>query len=134
VRSWPDIRFIPFAVAEFGSLGGHATAFLKEMAKQAAASKGMHVGKLLASRRRKVSLAVHVAHADNVVRSFSAVADGVEAASSSHVMPFSCYGDLHPRHGPQASPCFLERRVRRRLLPPRVAFSALPMSLLSFIC
>jgi hypothetical protein len=49
VRSRPNIRFIPFAVTEFGTLGGHATAFLTELAKQAAASKGMHVGKLLAS-------------------------------------------------------------------------------------
>jgi hypothetical protein len=49
VRSRPYILFIPFAVTEFGTLGGHATAFLTELAKQAAASKGMHVGKLLAS-------------------------------------------------------------------------------------
>jgi hypothetical protein len=48
----------------------------------------MHVGKLLASWRRKVSLAVHVAHADNVLRGLSAVADGVDAASSSVGMPF----------------------------------------------
>jgi hypothetical protein len=40
----------------------------------------MHVGKMLASWRRKVPLAVHVAHADNVLRGLSAVADGVEAA------------------------------------------------------
>jgi hypothetical protein len=26
VRSRPDIRFIPFAVTEFGTLGGHGTA------------------------------------------------------------------------------------------------------------
>jgi hypothetical protein len=49
LRSRPDIRFIPFEVTVFGTLGGHATAFLTELAKQAAASKGMHVGKLLAS-------------------------------------------------------------------------------------
>jgi hypothetical protein len=40
VRSRPDIRFIPFAVTEFGTPGGHATAFLTELAKEAAASKG----------------------------------------------------------------------------------------------
>jgi hypothetical protein len=28
VRSRPDIRFTPFAVTEFGALGGHAKAFL----------------------------------------------------------------------------------------------------------
>jgi hypothetical protein len=44
--------------------------------------------KLLASWRRKVSLAVHVPHADNVLRGLSAAADGVEAASSSDGMPF----------------------------------------------
>jgi hypothetical protein len=49
VRSRPDIRFIPVAVTEFGTLGGHATAFLTELAKPAAASKGMHVVELLAS-------------------------------------------------------------------------------------
>jgi hypothetical protein len=68
VRSRPDVLFIPFAVTEFGTLSGHATPFLTELAKHAAASNGMHVGKLLASWRRKVSLAVHVAHADNVLR------------------------------------------------------------------
>jgi hypothetical protein len=31
-RSRPDIRFIPFVIAEFGTLGGHATAFLTEPA------------------------------------------------------------------------------------------------------
>ena len=49
VRSRPDIHFIPFAVTEFGTLGGRAAAFLTELAKHEAASKGMHVGKLLAS-------------------------------------------------------------------------------------
>jgi hypothetical protein len=83
VRSRPDIHFIPFAITEFGILGGHATAFLTELAKHAAGKKGMHVGKLLASSRRKVSLAVHVAHADNVLRGLSATADGVETAFSS---------------------------------------------------
>jgi hypothetical protein len=82
VRSRPDIRFIPFAVTEFGTLGGHATPLLTELAKQAAASKGMHVGTLLASWRRRGSFALHVAHADNVLRGLSTAANGVEAASS----------------------------------------------------
>jgi hypothetical protein len=47
----------------------------------------MHVGKLLASLCRKISLAVHVAHADNVLRGLSSAADGVEVASSSVGMP-----------------------------------------------
>jgi hypothetical protein len=88
VRIRPDIRFIPFALTKFGTLGGHTTAFLTELAKMAAASKGMHVGKLLAYWRRKVSLAVNVAHADNVLRGLSAAADGVEADSSAVGMPF----------------------------------------------
>jgi hypothetical protein len=92
VRSRPDIYFIPFAVTELGTLGGHATAFLTELAKPAAASKGMHVGKLLASYRRNVSLAVHVAHADNVLRGLSAgpplqTALRPEAVSSTAGMP-----------------------------------------------
>jgi hypothetical protein len=87
VRSRLDIRFLPFAVTEYGTLGCHATAFLKELAKRAAASQGMHVGKLLASWHGKASLAVHVVHADNVLRGLSAAANGVEAASSSAWMP-----------------------------------------------
>jgi hypothetical protein len=38
VRSRPDSRLIPFAITEFGTLGGHAAAFLTEVAKYAAAS------------------------------------------------------------------------------------------------
>jgi hypothetical protein len=48
VRSRPDIRFILFVVTEFGTLGGHATAFLTELAKHEAAPKWVHPGKLLA--------------------------------------------------------------------------------------
>jgi hypothetical protein len=83
VRSRPDTCFIPCAITEFGTLGGDTTAFSTELAKPATASKGMHVGKLLASLHRKVSLAVHVTQADNVLRGLSAAANGVEAASSS---------------------------------------------------
>jgi len=87
VRSRPDIRFIPFAVTEFGALGGHAAALLSEMAKQVAASQGMHVGKLLASWRRKISLAIHIAHADNVTRDAASAAESVAGASDSRGMP-----------------------------------------------
>jgi hypothetical protein len=48
VRSRLDIRFIPLTVTESSTLGGHATAFLTELVKQATASQGLHVGKLLA--------------------------------------------------------------------------------------
>jgi hypothetical protein len=74
-------------ITGFGTLDGHAKAFWTELTMQASASKGMHAGKLLASWRRKASLAVHVAHADNVLRGLSAAADDVEAASSSTGMP-----------------------------------------------
>jgi hypothetical protein len=57
------------------------------LAGQAAASEGMHVAKLFASWRRKVSLAVHVANANVVWRGMSAAADGVEAVSSSREIP-----------------------------------------------
>jgi hypothetical protein len=87
VRSRPDIRFSLFAFTESGTLGGHATAFLTELAKQVAASKGIHMGKLLASWRRNISLAVHVAHSNSVLRGLSVAADGVEAASSSAGIP-----------------------------------------------
>jgi hypothetical protein len=88
VRSRPDVRFIPFSITEFSTFGGHATALLTELTKQAAVCKGtMHVAKLLASWRRKLSLAVHAAHADNVVRMLSTAADGVEAPSSSVGIP-----------------------------------------------
>jgi hypothetical protein len=85
--SRPDIRFILFAVTSFGTLGGHVTAFLTELAKHAPASKGMHVGNLFASWRRKVCLAFHAAHADHVLRGLSVTVDVVKAASSSAGMP-----------------------------------------------
>jgi hypothetical protein len=102
-----------------------------QLAKQAAASKAMHVGKLLASkgisRRPCRPRGQHLAR---FVRR--------RRRGGGHFFfgwdAFSCHGVLHPRHGPQASPCFLEWRVRRRLSPPRVAFSALHGSFFSLIC
>jgi hypothetical protein len=88
VRSRLDIRFTLFAVTEFGALGGHATAFLNELARHATASEGIHVGKLLGSWRRHASFALYVADADNVLRRLSAAADDEEVASSSAWMPF----------------------------------------------
>jgi hypothetical protein len=46
---------------------------------------------------------------------------------------FPCHGVLHPNRGQQASPCFLTRRVRRRLSPTRVAFSRLRGSFSCFL-
>jgi hypothetical protein len=85
VKSRPDIRFICGHGIQCSRRPRHG--FLNGLARQAAAFKGMHVGKLLASWRRKVSLAVHVALADNVLRGLSAAADCGEAASSSDGMP-----------------------------------------------
>ena len=59
------------------------------MAKQVAASQGMHVGKLLASLRRRISLAVHIAHADNVLRGAASAAESVAGASDSRGVPSS---------------------------------------------
>jgi hypothetical protein len=54
------------------------------LAKQAVVfTKVMHVGKLLACSHETASLAMLVAHADNVLRDLSATANGLEAASSS---------------------------------------------------
>jgi predicted LPLAT superfamily acyltransferase len=61
-------------------------------------------------------------------------ADGVEGAFSSVGMPSLATALFTRAMGRKASPCFLERRVRRRLSPPRVAFSALPRSFVSLIC
>jgi hypothetical protein len=131
MRSRPDIRFILFAFTEIGTIGGHATAFLTELAKQAIAFKGMHayVGKLLASWRRMVYLAVHVAHAEYVLRGLSAATSGVEAASSSVGMPS------------RATAFFTRAMGRKR---PRASSSGacgsacrlhvLPRSFLSLIC
>jgi hypothetical protein len=54
----------------------------------------------------------------------SVVADDVEVTSSSARIP-SLATALFTRAMTQASPCFLVRRVRDRLSPPRVAFSVL---------
>jgi hypothetical protein len=42
-----------------------------ELAMHGVSPKGMHVGMLLASWHQKVSIAVHVAHVDNVLRGLS---------------------------------------------------------------
>jgi hypothetical protein len=94
-----------------------------------AASKGMHVGKLLASWRRKISLAVHVAYADNVLRGLSVAADVLEVASSSIGVPSHATAFFTRAMGRKRSLYFLERRVRRRL-PQLVAFPALRGSLI----
>ena len=68
------LRFVPFAVSEFGALGPHAQAFLVELAKLAAPRRGVPEGKWLSSWRRKFSLVVNMAHADNALSGVAAAA------------------------------------------------------------
>eukprot|EP00873_Tetraselmis_striata_P007170 jgi/Tetstr1/427434/TSEL_017597.t1 len=62
------LRFVPFAVSEFGSLAPHAEAFLVELAK--ASHTHTHWPKnlqLVSAWRRRFSLLINMAHADNVL-------------------------------------------------------------------
>jgi hypothetical protein len=61
------------------------------------------MGKLLTSWRRKVSLAVHVAYVETVLRGMSAAADRVEVASSSDGIPFPATAFFFTR---AMRPCF----------------------------
>eukprot|EP00873_Tetraselmis_striata_P028556 jgi/Tetstr1/448820/TSEL_003788.t1 len=61
------LRFVPFAVSEFGSLAPHAEAFLVELAKASQAHIGKNIGQLLSAWRRRFSLLINMAHADNVL-------------------------------------------------------------------
>jgi hypothetical protein len=79
------------------------------MAKQVASSKGTHVGKLLVPWRRKVSHAVHRSRGQRLSR----VVRHRRRCGDRFLLywdAFSCHGALHPRHGPQSSPC-LSREV-----------------------
>mmetsp|Transcript_43550 Transcript_43550/g.112827 ORF Transcript_43550/g.112827 Transcript_43550/m.112827 type:complete len:84 (+) Transcript_43550:648-899(+) len=57
------LRFVPFAVSEFGSLAPHAEAFLVELAKASQAHTGQKIGQLLSAWRRRFSLLINMAHA-----------------------------------------------------------------------
>eukprot|EP00873_Tetraselmis_striata_P000684 jgi/Tetstr1/420948/TSEL_012008.t1 len=61
------LRFVPFAVSELGSLAPHAEAFLVELAKASHTHTGQKVGQLLFAWRRRSSLLINMAHADNVL-------------------------------------------------------------------
>eukprot|EP00873_Tetraselmis_striata_P024026 jgi/Tetstr1/444290/TSEL_032181.t1 len=61
------LRFVPFAVSEFGSLGPHAEAFLVELAKAGHTHTGQKIDPLLSAWRRRFSLLINMAHADNVL-------------------------------------------------------------------
>jgi hypothetical protein len=129
----PEIRFIPFAVTEFGTLGGHATAFLRSWLDKQSHLKGCMWASCWPHgadgfshrpcRSRGQRLALNVRRRGRCGGRLLFVRDAV-----------SCHGALNARHGPQASPCFLELRVRSRLPPPCVEISALPSSILSLMC
>eukprot|EP00873_Tetraselmis_striata_P026214 jgi/Tetstr1/446478/TSEL_003601.t1 len=79
------LRFVPFAVSEFGSLAPHAEAFLVELAKASQAHTGQKIGQLLFAWRRRFSLLINMAHADNVlggVAAARAARDGAFAPAS----------------------------------------------------
>eukprot|EP00873_Tetraselmis_striata_P000940 jgi/Tetstr1/421204/TSEL_001109.t1 len=79
------IRFVSFAVSEFGSLAPHAEAFLVELAKASHKHTGQKIGQLLSAWRRRFSLLINMAHADNVLGGVAAVRaarDGAPAPAS----------------------------------------------------
>eukprot|EP00873_Tetraselmis_striata_P028089 jgi/Tetstr1/448353/TSEL_035636.t1 len=62
------LRFVPFAVSEFGSLAApHVEAFLVELAKASHTYTGQKIGQLLSAWRRRFSLLIIMAHANNVL-------------------------------------------------------------------
>eukprot|EP00873_Tetraselmis_striata_P029548 jgi/Tetstr1/449812/TSEL_036876.t1 len=79
------LRFVPFAVSEFGSLAPHAEAFLVELAKASHTHTGQKIGQLLSAWRRRFSLLINMAHADKVlggVAAARAACDGAPAPAS----------------------------------------------------
>eukprot|EP00873_Tetraselmis_striata_P002936 jgi/Tetstr1/423200/TSEL_001320.t1 len=100
------LRFVPFAVSEFGSLAPHAEAFLVELAKASHTHTGQKIGQLLSAWRRRFSLLINMAHADNVlggVASARAARDGTPAPasrrSSACVAMTRVIGCKRPRRG-----------------------------------
>eukprot|EP00873_Tetraselmis_striata_P037738 jgi/Tetstr1/458002/TSEL_044513.t1 len=100
------LRFAPFAVSEFGSLAPHAEAFLVELAKASHTHTGQKIGQLLSAWRRRFSLLINMAYADNVlggVASARAARDGTPAPasrrSSACVAMTRVIGCKRPRRG-----------------------------------
>eukprot|EP00873_Tetraselmis_striata_P006765 jgi/Tetstr1/427029/TSEL_017234.t1 len=100
------LRFVPFAVSEFGSLAPHAEAFLVELAKASHAHTGQKIGQLLSAWRRRFSLLIKMANADNVlggVAAARAARDGAPALasrrSSACVAMTRVIGCKRPRRG-----------------------------------
>eukprot|EP00873_Tetraselmis_striata_P029736 jgi/Tetstr1/450000/TSEL_037052.t1 len=72
VRNAADmLRIVPFdAMSEFGPLASHAESFSAELAKAQLAPctpSGQEIGQLLSAWRRRFSLLINMAHADNVL-------------------------------------------------------------------
>eukprot|EP00873_Tetraselmis_striata_P009246 jgi/Tetstr1/429510/TSEL_019415.t1 len=68
------LRFVLFAVSEWSSsLAPHAEAFLVELAKASHTHTRQKIGQLLSAWRRRFSLLINMAYANNVL-------DGVAAA------------------------------------------------------
>eukprot|EP00873_Tetraselmis_striata_P000245 jgi/Tetstr1/420509/TSEL_001053.t1 len=61
------LHFVPFAVSEYGSLAPHAEAFLVELTKASHTNTGQKIGQLLSAWRRRFSLLINMAYADNVL-------------------------------------------------------------------
>eukprot|EP00873_Tetraselmis_striata_P009961 jgi/Tetstr1/430225/TSEL_020054.t1 len=79
------LRFVPFAVPDFGSLAPHAEAVLVELANASHTHTGQKIGQLLSAWRRRFSLLINMAHADNVlggVAAARAARDGAPAPAS----------------------------------------------------
>eukprot|EP00873_Tetraselmis_striata_P011920 jgi/Tetstr1/432184/TSEL_021640.t1 len=100
------LRFVPFAVSEFGWLALHAEAFLVELAKASHEHTGKKIGQLLCAWRRRFSLLINMAHADNVlggVAAARAARDGAPAPasrrSSACVAMTRVIGCKRPRRG-----------------------------------
>eukprot|EP00873_Tetraselmis_striata_P035034 jgi/Tetstr1/455298/TSEL_042134.t1 len=94
------LRFVPFAVSEFGSLAPHAEAFLVDLAKASQAHTGQKIGQLLSAWRRRFSLLINMAHADNVlggVAAARAARDGASRRSSACVAMTRVIGRKRPR-------------------------------------
>eukprot|EP00873_Tetraselmis_striata_P006693 jgi/Tetstr1/426957/TSEL_017170.t1 len=97
------LRFVPFVVSEFGSRAPHAEAFLVELANASHAHTGKKIGQLLSAWRRRFSLLINMAHADNVlggVAAARAARDGAPCACVASLVGMCCYD---PRHWLQAS-------------------------------
>eukprot|EP00873_Tetraselmis_striata_P015972 jgi/Tetstr1/436236/TSEL_025080.t1 len=78
------LRFVPFAVSEFGSLAPHAEAFLVELAKASRTHTGKKIGQLLYAWRRRFSLLIiNMAHAANVLGGVAAAPAVVLAGQTS---------------------------------------------------